>query len=193
MTRVTWAVAGLVCATATTALGWFQTGRPTPTPGGVIGWVGGCFSAGAQIVVEWGTTHPGWVALVACAVLWRVLAWFARQPRLTSLVRDPVRMFTSEQRRAGFDRCQRRCEFDGWLPWLRCAGRVEHADHWFPWSKGGATSPANLVGACRWHNLSKSAAWPTRAQTGRIAARRAKYWTGPDAERTPGAFYGQNR
>ena len=44
-----------------------------------------------------------------------------------------------------------RCEFTGFVG--RCRRRGGHADHWIPWSRGGASVRRNLVWACPRHNL----------------------------------------
>ena len=98
------------------------------------------------------------------------MSWPARK-------RDPVRAFDANQRRAAKLWCGNRCEFDApVLFWCRCSKPAEHADHFIPWSSGGATSMRNLVMACAGHNLSKSAKIPSRFQAARIARRRRKYF-----------------
>lgn len=89
---------------------------------------------------------------------------------------DQVRMFSAAQRRDGFSRAGNRCEYDGFLPWLRCTSAAEHADHFFPWSRGGATSMSNQVAACARHNLAKSDHMPSRMMQSRIARRRRRYF-----------------
>ncbi len=89
--------------------------------------------------------------------------------------RDPRRAFTSAQRREGNQRAGERCEFDRFL-FFRCKGPAQHGDHWYPWSKGGATELGNYVAACAKHNLAKSAKTPTLWQTRRLEHRRRNYF-----------------
>lgn len=88
---------------------------------------------------------------------------------------DPQRMFSANQRRDGFARATDRCEMDGML-WFRCRGTAQHGDHFFPWSKGGATSMQNFVAACAHCNTSKGAKQPSRALRRRISRRRRGYF-----------------
>lgn len=85
-----------------------------------------------------------------------------------------ARGYSSEQRAAGFLRANGRCEFDSGMG--RCSNRAEHADHFYPWSRGGATSMQNLVAACAPHNLSKSAKMPSMMLKTRIENRRRGYF-----------------
>lgn len=104
---------------------------------------------------------------------------------------DPVRGFDANQRNAAKLWCKDRCEFDApILFWLRCNKRAEHADHFIPWSSGGATSMRNLVMACAGHNLSKSNKMPSRFQALRIARRRRKYFPA-GMPLMPGERYGR--
>lgn len=91
-----------------------------------------------------------------------------------SKARDPQRLYTNRDRRAGFDRAGGRCEGE-WLPFVRCTRPANAGDHWLPHSKGGATSAANFVALCSMHNRSKSARIPSRFQTARLQFRRRKY------------------
>ena len=84
------------------------------------------------------------------------------------------RAFSAEQRYEGFQRAGERCEFDSGFG--RCGNRAEHADHFYPWSRGGATSMKNLVAACSGHNLSKGAKMPSAVLKSRIESRRKGYF-----------------
>jgi len=84
------------------------------------------------------------------------------------------RAFSSQQRMDGFVRARGRCEFDNGL--LRCKNKAEHADHFYPWALGGATSMRNLVAACSGHNLAKGAKMPSVALKSRIETRRRSYF-----------------
>lgn len=88
-------------------------------------------------------------------------------------MRDPKRAFDANQRRLGFERCEHRCEFG--LLW-RCRAAAHHGDHFLPWSKGGATSMRNFVGACGWHNVTKAARMPSGLQRLAIEVRRKRYF-----------------
>jgi len=89
--------------------------------------------------------------------------------------RDDRRMFTAAERAQGFGRALRQCEYDRWLLW-RCTRTAEHGDHFYPWSRGGATSMRNFVAACGRCNTSKGARIPTSTQRRRIQRRRRKYF-----------------
>ncbi|MFC4225488.1 HNH endonuclease [Lysinibacter cavernae] len=69
----------------------------------------------------------------------------------------------------------------------RCTRTAQHGDHFFPWTKGGATSMRNYVAACAKCNLSKSSKTPTRLEKFRIEHRRRKYF-GNAVDRTVGEW-----
>ena len=105
----------------------------------------------------------------------------------SSGVKDPVRMFSADQRRAGFLRAEQQCEMS--TPWLtRCTRTAEHADHFFPHARGGASSMRNLVAACAPCNLRKSAHMPSRLLRWQIARRRRRYFPA-ELDRTPGEWF----
>ncbi|MEZ2392168.1 HNH endonuclease [bacterium RCC_150] len=106
------------------------------------------------------------VALVVIAVLIR-----SRDVRR----RDPLRRFTRQQRREGLERAAGRCEMEG-IFHRRCSRQAEHGDHFYPWSKGGATSLQNFVAACAPCNRVKSAKIPTPGQQRRLEQRRLEYF-----------------
>lgn len=95
------------------------------------------------------------------------------------------RGFSASQRRDGFARAGNRCEFDNGM--ARCKNRAEHADHFYPWARGGATSMNNLVAACAGHNLSKGAKMPSPLLKSRIENRRKRYFP-RGANRTAGEW-----
>ncbi len=109
-------------------------------------------------------------ALPLLTVLGRLLRGRTRGPT------DPRRTFTPDERRVGFTRAGHRCEFDTWVGLRRCSRAAEHADHWWPHVRGGASTLTNLVAACGWHNTSKGARLPTPAQTRRLTRRRRRYF-----------------
>ncbi|PPG14384.1 HNH endonuclease [Rathayibacter rathayi] len=96
---------------------------------------------------------------------------------------------TDPQRTAGFARADGRCEFDGALFFVRCPRDAHHADHFYPWSKGGATSMQNLVAACAACNLSKGPKMLSAFYRKRIERRRRKYFT-VGMNRLVGEWYG---
>jgi hypothetical protein len=61
----------------------------------------------------------------------------------------------------------------------RCSRPAEHGDHFFPWSKGGASSLQNFVAACARCNRTKGARLPSPGQQARMERRRRAYFT-PD-------------
>lgn len=105
---------------------------------------------------------------------------------LRSLTRHPEsrRMFTDVQRREIFEACGSRCEHKHPL-WFRCGRPAEHADHIYPFARGGSTSLANAQGLCARHNLRKSAVVPTRIYRWRLRRRRRRYHpTNPSLRRS---------
>jgi hypothetical protein len=137
--------------------------------------------------VQWAadTIAHNQVAAVIVAVV--VLLFVLSNSKQKGNQKDPSRLFSSSQRASGFSRAANRCEFDKAIFW-RCRKAAQHGDHWFPHSKGGATSMTNFVAACAPCNLSKSAKNPTRGQTARLKRRRRKYFpAGMDS--TAGEWY----
>ncbi|MFB9714701.1 HNH endonuclease signature motif containing protein [Arthrobacter methylotrophus] len=57
----------------------------------------------------------------------------------------------------------------------RCSRPAEHGDHFYPWSKGGATSLQNFVAACSRCNRAKGAQIPSPSQQKRLERRRLGY------------------
>jgi hypothetical protein len=89
--------------------------------------------------------------------------------------KDPQRSFTQAQRAAIFSRCGGRCEHH-WPIVGRCRSAATHADHVWPWSKGGPTTLANAAGLCAFHNLSKGSRRPSIAYIRRLERRRRSYF-----------------
>lgn len=96
--------------------------------------------------------------------------------RLTSKRRASrtARLFSGEQKHAGHRRAGGRCEFSNGLG--RCTNASVEADHFYPYSKGGATSMKNFVASCRAHNRAKSAKIPSSFEKARIEFRRKSYF-----------------
>ncbi|MBB6404212.1 HNH endonuclease signature motif containing protein [Arthrobacter sp. AZCC_0090] len=88
--------------------------------------------------------------------------------------RDPLRRFTRQQRREGMARADWQCEMEAGFH-RRCSRPVEHGDHFYPWSKGGATSLQNFVAACSRCNRAKGARIPSPGQQKRLERRRLVY------------------
>ena len=59
---------------------------------------------------------------------------------------------------------------------FRCRNSGMHADHIYPWSRGGATAMTNCQSLCQRHNLQKSARIPSRFYIARLARRRRRYF-----------------
>lgn len=59
-------------------------------------------------------------------------------------------------RRMALAACRRRCVYG-----IDCRGAIQ-LDHYRPWSLGGLTALANLMGLCAYHNKVKSNYWVTR-------------------------------
>lgn len=86
--------------------------------------------------------------------------------------RDPQRRFTRYQRREGMLRAGGICELESGYG-RRCSRAAEHGDHFYPWSKGGATSLRNFVAACSHCNRHKNASIPSPGLLTRLERRRA--------------------
>ncbi|WP_429387806.1 HNH endonuclease [Paenarthrobacter sp. TE4293] len=71
-------------------------------------------------------------------------------------------------------RARGRCELESAYG-RRCAQAAEHGDHFYPWSKGGATSLRNFVAACSQCNRRKGARIPSPGLLTRLERRRASY------------------
>ncbi|MCX2748991.1 HNH endonuclease [Arthrobacter sp. MI7-26] len=89
--------------------------------------------------------------------------------------RDPLRRFTRQQRREGMARADGQCEMEAGLH-RRCSRRAEHGDHFYPWSKGGATSLQNFVAACSRCNHAKGVRIPSPGIQKRLGRRRLEYF-----------------
>ncbi|MEV7660488.1 HNH endonuclease signature motif containing protein [Paenarthrobacter sp. NPDC089316] len=63
----------------------------------------------------------------------------------------------------------------------RCTRAAEHGDHFYPWSRGGATSLRNFVAACGDCNRRKGARIPSPGLHARLERRRASYVGSGDA------------
>lgn len=86
--------------------------------------------------------------------------------------RDARRVFTRSEKNSAMALCKNRCEGTG--VFFRCqhVGKDLHGDHWFPHSRGGATSIVNLVMLCPTCNKRKSDKIPSRFQTWGLRLRR---------------------
>lgn len=123
--------------------------------------------------ITWLSAHT-MTTFVLAALL--IVIVFARGVARRTSTTDPTRLFTSDQRREGMVRAEYRCEMPKLFGLMRCRRRAEHGDHFFPWSRGGATTIGNYVAACAKCNLAKSNHVPTRFITGLIALRRRRYF-----------------
>lgn len=90
--------------------------------------------------------------------------------------RDPVRLFPDADRTWIRMAAGGRCEHRRLFGLLRCRKPIEHMDHHYPWSRGGATDRHNLVGLCARHNLRKSDGIPTLLYTWLLYRARLKYF-----------------
>lgn len=121
-----------------------------------------------------GSDALSWLPLVAIAGIIILLAVVALRSASRD-ARDPRRMFTAQERAAGFARAGNQCEFARWV-FFRCTRTAAHGDHFIPWSKGGATSMTNFVAACVTCNTTKGAHMPSRLDRNLMAARRRRYF-----------------
>lgn len=65
---------------------------------------------------------------------------------------DPDRWFSRAVLREGHVRAGHQCEYTDTRTNERCVNRSREGDHFFPYSKGGASTQQNMVSSCRWHN-----------------------------------------
>jgi len=136
-------------------------------------------AAGGTVAIwEWGTRlyaeQPTtfWTLLVVGALVY--LAFNAHRLSISNQ-RDPQRIYTGAQRSEIAARAGGRCEHKH-LMWVRCNTPGSHADHVYPWSRGGATTVANAQWLCQRHNLRKSNRVPTRTYLLRLQLRRRRYF-----------------
>lgn len=113
-------------------------------------------------------------AIIVVVLLAAVRAGSAAAQRAHT-ARDARRMFTAQERAAGFARANNQCEFARWVI-FRCTRTASHGDHFIPWSQGGATSMANFVAACPTCNTTKGAHMPRRIDRVLMASRRRSYF-----------------
>jgi len=86
--------------------------------------------------------------------------------------RDIKRVYSSKEKQLASKLCNNRCE--GTRVFGRCnyRGKNLQGDHWYPYSRGGATTVKNLVMLCPKCNQSKSNKIPSRFQTIALRLRR---------------------
>ena len=125
-----------------------------------------------QGVIGWLTANPLALAVIGFVIIVVLLVRTARAKRPVQT--DPQRMFTAAQRAEAKRRAGGRCEHSFWG--MRCHRPGEHADHIYPWSRGGATAMSNCQSLCQHHNLAKSAKIPSRFYISALARRRRAYF-----------------
>ncbi|MHA3683734.1 HNH endonuclease [Leucobacter sp. HY1908] len=123
----------------------------------------------------WAMLEPNLWWLVPLVVVVAVLRWPYPGRGPSSAKRDSWRSFKYALRAAVFARAQGRCEGPLVLAWGRCARHAEHADHVYPWSKGGPTTLANGQALCAGCNRSKGARTPAWWYIAGLEHRRAGY------------------
>jgi len=89
--------------------------------------------------------------------------------------RHEWRTFKYDNRRAVMTRASGRCEAPRFIVWGRCPEAATDADHIYPWSKGGPTTPSNGQALCREHNRSKSNVTPPWWYVAGLERRRRTY------------------
>lgn len=62
-----------------------------------------------------------------------------------------------DQLREGHARAGHICEYTHTKTGERCSNRSGEGDHFYPYSKEGATTMKNFVSECKWHNQWKGA------------------------------------
>lgn len=126
----------------------------------------------AAEVVRFGIDNPTLIWVVAALLLCVYVVRAIR--RHMPVQTDQQRTFTQTQRNEAKRRAGGRCEHS--YLGLRCRAAGAHADHIYPWSRGGATRMSNAQSLCAAHNLRKSARIPSRFYIHRLQKRRAKYF-----------------
>ena len=119
--------------------------------------------------------NPKFALALFGSVMFVVLVSYLASKVEHNVAKDPQRIYSKAQRVQAMNRAGGQCEMEGWL-WFRCRKPGEHLDHFFPWSKGGATDMNNCVLACKGDNLRKGAKVPTLGQKIRLERRRRKYF-----------------
>jgi hypothetical protein len=89
--------------------------------------------------------------------------------------RDPVRLFTAEQKRTIYRACGNRCEYPRLLLG-RCKRAAQEIDHVYPWSKGGRTVIENASCLCHRHNIRKTNKWPSYRYIHSLTRNRKRYF-----------------
>lgn len=102
--------------------------------------------------------------------------------------RDAKRVFTAKEKAQMSRQCGNRCEGTGLFFRCRYTGVDLHGDHWYPHSKGGATTMDNLVMLCPQCNRRKSDTIPTSLQTKALSWRRKHHHDYSSKLPTPGKW-----
>lgn len=84
------------------------------------------------------------------------------------------RMFTGPEKAECKRRAGNRCEHSQFG--FRCRTASAHADHVYPWARGGQTTMSNCQSLCAPHNLRKSAIIPGKFYIARLEKRRRRYF-----------------
>lgn len=137
--------------------------------------------------IGFGLDNPGIVGFAVTAVFVFLIVRAIR--RHLPVQTDQQRMFTPSQRAETKRLAGGRCEHSNMG--FRCRAPGAHADHIYPWSRGGATSMSNMQSLCATHNLRKSAKIPSHFYIHQLEKRRAKYFpqdANPKVEWRIGAF-----
>lgn len=140
----------------------------------IPGILSGALESAPEMLAGMFAAAPVPFVVAAAALLLGILVKAAAAMRPAG-PKDPSRLFSANQRKEGFDRAGGRCELEGRF-FSRCRRPAHHGDHWFPWSRGGATSMTNFVAACVKCNLAKGAKVPGAWETMRMESRRRKYF-----------------
>lgn len=127
--------------------------------------------AASATVTDVVAAHP---LITAAAVLLILLFLATRRRNDKKPQQDQRRMFTGPQKQEAKRRAGGRCEHSS--VGFRCKQPGQHADHIYPWSKGGATEMSNCQSLCARHNLQKSATVPSPFYIHRLQRRRGRYF-----------------
>ena len=140
-------------------------------------------------VINFSSSHIGGditfyiICALALVILFFLIKWFLKADKMITAVmhrkkdnhrRDATRVYTTAQKSKASRACGNRCEGTGLF--FRCKHTAQdlQGDHWFPHSRGGATTLKNLVMLCPDCNRRKTAHIPTRLQTAALNHRRKR-------------------
>ena len=128
--------------------------------------------ASATAFIHFLIANPVLVALIVGVFIAVALFRAAAKRRLPAT--DDKRMFSGPEKAECKRRAGNRCEHSQFG--FRCRTPSAHADHVYPWARGGQTTMSNCQSLCATHNLRKSATIPGKFYITRLEKRRHRYF-----------------